>query len=377
MAQVKISELTAADPLTGVEEAPFVQGGATKKATVDQIKAYIAAPTVLDDLTDVDTTTVAPTDQQVLVFDAGSGTWVPADQSGGAETFLELTDTPAGYAGSANFAVRVNGAETALEFIDLNTLYAQLGSANVFTGVQTLEAAAPELRLSETDTTDDNWAIKADSSLLKVEEQDDLFATTGTHTTLTHGGGMQVGAPTGGDQGAGTVNATGLFENGEGALIENTSGVVIQNAFTSTGAVVSSTTAIPYDDTIPQITEGAEALSLAFTPKRSDSRLRITTVLQLRSGTLNSVRIAGVFVSSQTGALAVGAQFGDSDNAGIGAASVTAVADVASSSVTSRTFSARFGEDSTDAVYLNSDQNGNRRFGGSYASTLEVTEYMP
>lgn len=216
MAQVKISALTAADPLTGVEEAPFVQGGATKKATVDQIKTYIAAPTVLDDLTDVDTTTAAPTDQQVLVFDSGSGLWVPADQGGGAETFLELTDTPAGYGSSANFVVRVNGAETALEFVDLDTLYAQLASANTFTGTQTLEAAAPELRLSETDTTDDNWAIKADASLLKVEEQNDLFATTGTHTTLTHGGGMQVGAPTGGDQGAGTVNAEGLLENGTG-----------------------------------------------------------------------------------------------------------------------------------------------------------------
>lgn len=41
MAQVKISALTDADPLSGTESAPFVQGGATKGATVDQIKTYI------------------------------------------------------------------------------------------------------------------------------------------------------------------------------------------------------------------------------------------------------------------------------------------------------------------------------------------------
>ncbi len=34
MAQVKISGLTAADPLTGTEELPLVQGGATKRTAV-------------------------------------------------------------------------------------------------------------------------------------------------------------------------------------------------------------------------------------------------------------------------------------------------------------------------------------------------------
>lgn len=41
-----------------------------------------------------------------------------------------------------------------------------------------------------------------------------LYANSALIATLTNGGGMQVGAPTGGDQGAGTLNATGLFING-------------------------------------------------------------------------------------------------------------------------------------------------------------------
>lgn len=37
MAQVKISGLTAADPLTGTEELPLIQGGATKRTPVSDL----------------------------------------------------------------------------------------------------------------------------------------------------------------------------------------------------------------------------------------------------------------------------------------------------------------------------------------------------
>lgn len=43
-----------------------------------QASAEAAAPHVLDDLTDVDTSTTAPTDGQGLVFHAASGLWIPA-----------------------------------------------------------------------------------------------------------------------------------------------------------------------------------------------------------------------------------------------------------------------------------------------------------
>jgi hypothetical protein len=52
---------------------------------------------------------------QVLGTEDGE-IWTNVDQSGGAETFLELTDTPADYTGAANLFVRVNGAEDALVF---------------------------------------------------------------------------------------------------------------------------------------------------------------------------------------------------------------------------------------------------------------------
>lgn len=40
MADTKVSALTAASALTGTEEVPVVQGGSSKKATVDQIIVY-------------------------------------------------------------------------------------------------------------------------------------------------------------------------------------------------------------------------------------------------------------------------------------------------------------------------------------------------
>ena len=49
-------------------------------ATAD---AEAAAPKVLDDLTDVDTTTTPPTDGQGLIFDEASGLWIPGLAAGG------------------------------------------------------------------------------------------------------------------------------------------------------------------------------------------------------------------------------------------------------------------------------------------------------
>lgn len=51
------------------------------------------------------------------------GPWVGLGGSGGASTFLALTDTPASYAGSGLYVVRVNFGETALEFVDGSTLF--------------------------------------------------------------------------------------------------------------------------------------------------------------------------------------------------------------------------------------------------------------
>jgi len=67
----------------------------------------------------------------------------------GISTFLGLTDTPSGYTGKGLYGVRVNTGETALEFIDLDTLYqsyignitASAAEINILDGVSGVTAA--------------------------------------------------------------------------------------------------------------------------------------------------------------------------------------------------------------------------------------------
>lgn len=66
---------------------------------------------VIDDLTDVDTTTVAPTVGQVLEWD-GTSQWLPATVAG---AFIDLTDTPVAL-GTASQFMQMNAGATLLEF---------------------------------------------------------------------------------------------------------------------------------------------------------------------------------------------------------------------------------------------------------------------
>ena len=55
-------------------------------------------------------------------------------------------------------------------------------------------------------------------------------------------------------------------------------GKVVQIVNVQDGAVATTTTAIPLDDTIPQNTEGGEFMTLAITPTSATSKLRIDVV---------------------------------------------------------------------------------------------------
>lgn len=104
--------------LTDVPHSYTGKGGQALVATIaEDGLEFIALVKNIDNLTDVDTTTVAPTNGQTLVWDSTTSKWKPGTISAGASTFLALTDTPANYTGAANQFLRVNGAGTAVEFI--------------------------------------------------------------------------------------------------------------------------------------------------------------------------------------------------------------------------------------------------------------------
>lgn len=78
----------------------------------------------IDILSDVDTSTAAPTNGQALVWDQGTSKWKPGTiqagggGGGGATTFLALTDTPTTFSGFQNGFLRVNSAGDGLTLVN-------------------------------------------------------------------------------------------------------------------------------------------------------------------------------------------------------------------------------------------------------------------
>lgn len=60
------------------------------------------------------------------------------------------------------------------------------------------------------------------------------------------------------------------------ASLDLPAGTILDRAYGEYTANTSLTTAIPYDDTIPQNTEGTQILSVSITPKKTTSRVRVT-----------------------------------------------------------------------------------------------------
>lgn len=107
-----------------------------------------------------------------------------------------------------------------------------------------------------------------------------------TIETLTSGGGAQIGAPTGGDQGAGTVNATGVFVNGT---------AVSTSAASAAGTATASPSAITTTDTYVTPTYTIPANTLA-----AGSVIRVTMHGSCTSSAANSVNFRMRFGTAGT-----------------------------------------------------------------------------
>jgi len=141
----------------------------------------------------------------------------------------------------------------------------------------------------------------------------------------------------------------------------------------STGAVATGTTLIPIDDTIPQITEGDQYMSLAFTPTNAASTLEIDVVLFCASSVANNYLAACLFQDAIANALAVGSVF----SSGISwHKEISFKFIVSAASVTARTYRVRAGGSVAGTFTLNGS-SGARFYGGVMASSITVKEYLP
>ena len=150
------------------------------------------------------------------------------------------------------------------------------------------------------------------------------------------------------------------------------SGTVLQVVSYQTGAVATGTTLIPWDDTIPQITEGNEYMSLAITPKSATSRLKIDVVAFATSNASVALTVA-IFQDSTAGALAAA----NSINANVGwPVNFSFSHNMVSGTTSSTTFKIRIGGHSAGTVTFNGTASG-RLYGGVLASSITITEVVP
>jgi len=134
------------------------------------------------------------------------------------------------------------------------------------------------------------------------------------------------------------------------------------------GSLATNTTAIPVDDTIPQITEGGEVMTLAITPSDTTSTLRIDVVVHASNDNDAQMRIA-LFQDSTANALAAASQ--------IGAVSLmsnmTLTHHMTAGTTSSTTFKVRCGSGSGTTTF--NGFGGARKYGGVLSSSITITEY--
>jgi hypothetical protein len=153
-----------------------------------------------------------------------------------------------------------------------------------------------------------------------------------------------------------------------------TTGKVIQVVNVQSSTTATGTTVIPNDDTIPQITEGVEYLTLAITPTSSSNKLIVEWVIGLHASaeTTGIVQYSCLFNTDihSTNALAcVGLQnpIGNNQNTSAGRYYVTAPGTSAT------TFRLRAGNSTTDTYTFNGAA-GSSRLSTACVSSITITE---
>ena len=148
---------------------------------------------------------------------------------------------------------------------------------------------------------------------------------------------------------------------------------VVQSSFVQDGAVATGTTLIPFDDTIPQITEGDEYLTLSHTPLDAANLLYIFVYVGAANSAAGQNQMTmALFKDAVADALSCSTlrTLGDtlspnSLNHRIVAGGTSAI-----------TFRVRAGLDAAGTTTFNGE-SGARLFGGVLASSITILEVTP
>jgi len=147
-------------------------------------------------------------------------------------------------------------------------------------------------------------------------------------------------------------------------------GHIVQTVNTQTTSTIVGTTTVPYDDTIPQITEGFEVMTLNITPKSATNKLLINVVTHLSAG-VNSLPTTNLFVGTTANALATAFThaYGTADNP----LNHKLTYYMTSGSTSALTFRVRIGCNNSGSVTLNGREEV-RKMGGAITSSITIME---
>ncbi len=180
-----------------------------------------------------------------------------------------------------------------------------------------------------------------------------------------------------GDSGSGDVQeltlGTGLSMSGTTVNASTGSGAIVQMINTQTGTVATGSTQIPTDNTIPQIGEGNEYMTLAVTPQSATHKLRIEVICNVTNATASRYLTAALFQDAATDALASNTLF--CATAASGGAIVISFW-MTAGTTSSTTFRVRAGANGTGTTSFNGS-GGVQIQGGVMMSSITITEIVP
>lgn len=135
-----------------------------------------------------------------------------------------------------------------------------------------------------------------------IKENDDATLSSANVSGAGTFDSLVVGAATGGNQGSGTINASGIYD--DGVLLQ--SGKLKQVKASIISSTNQVTDNVPSDNTKPQIDEGEEVFAVSITPEEDDSTLYILVSVQGGDVTSGAICVAHIHKDDGDDALAVG-----------------------------------------------------------------------
>ena len=218
---------------------------------------------------------------------------------------------------------------------------------------------------SATTSSDDMYCVYLGQAKQTVNAPDGSVGSSQVAASIITGQTALTSAPSATDEFL--ISDAGTLKRIDASLVVGNTKQIVT---TQTGAVATTSTIFPEDDTIPQNTEGGEFMTLAITPKSATSRLLITA--QVFGGVSTGTRWGiGLFKDSDADALSFASTFVKDATS---MSSCYLEHSLISGSTSAQTFKIRAGSIQTSATFTFNGQAGARKFGGVILSSIHITE---